>query len=79
MSVQIFRADEEEIFEHMCSDVVELYGHSRGGCGTLSSWFKVAVQLSCTGQKHSADIDQASAQRIRLAHFLRRCGTKKAR
>ena len=59
--------------------VTELYDHGYGGCETWSSSFKVAVQFPCTGEQHPAHIEQASAQRIRLAHFLRRCVMKKVR
>jgi len=58
--------EELDLYEQV---VAELYDHGHGDCETLLSWFKVAVQFPCTGQKHSADVEQASAQRICLAHF----------
>jgi len=47
--------EELEMYEQV---VAELYGHSRGGCGTLSSWFKVAAQFPSTGEQHLADISR---------------------
>jgi len=50
--------------------VVELYDHGHGGCGTLSSWYNVAVQFPSTGEKHPVESEQAPAQRMHLTHFF---------